>query len=124
MISNIDRTAKNTNLLNWNNELWLIDHGASLYFHHNWRHWEAHLSRTFPFVKEHVLLKKANHLTEAAQEIQSLINQEVINEIVNNIPTDWLQEEQNHRGSGEDDISIEGKRKAYSTFFDVEIIQS
>ena len=54
IISNIDRTAKNTNLLNWNKELWLIDHGASLYFHHNWASWESHLDRTFPLVSEHV----------------------------------------------------------------------
>ena len=41
MITNIDRTAKNTNLLNWNKELWLIDHGASLFFHHNWKKLES-----------------------------------------------------------------------------------
>jgi len=109
MISNIDRTAKNTNLLNWNNELWLIDHGASLYFHHNWKNWEAHLSRTFPFVKEHVLLKKANHLTEAAQIIKNSLNETVIEKIINSIPKNWLEEE----GV---DLSIEEKRKAYITF--------
>ena len=109
MISNIDRTAKNTNLLNWNDELWLIDHGASLYFHHNWNFWEAHLERTFPFVKEHVLLKKANHLAEAAQEIQSLVNEEVINNIVNSIPEDWLEEERS-------DFTTEEKRQAYGKF--------
>ncbi len=59
MISNIDRTAKNTNLLIWNKELWLIDHGASLYFHHNWDDWQSHLERTFPNVKDHVLLHES-----------------------------------------------------------------
>ena len=109
IISNIDRTAKNTNLLNWNDELWLIDHGASLYFHHNWNLWEAHLERTFPFVKEHVLLKKANHLTEAAQEIKSLINEDVISTIINSIPDNWLKEERS-------DITIEAKRQNYIEF--------
>jgi hypothetical protein len=92
MITNIDRTAKNTNLLNWKNELWLIDHGASLYFHHNWKNWEATLSRTFPNIKDHVLLERATQLTEASKEIQALINREKIIEIVSLIPEDWLIE--------------------------------
>lgn len=109
MISNIDRTAKNTNLLNWNKELWLIDHGASLYFHHNWHHWEAHLDRTFPAVKEHVLLGRANHLKEAALEIKQAINEDVIREIVTIIPDDWLGEEAM-------DLTVVEKREAYFTF--------
>ena len=57
LITNIDRTTKNTNLLMWNNELWLIDHGASLYFHHNWTNWRTHLDRSFPNIREHVLFE-------------------------------------------------------------------
>ncbi len=95
IITNIDRTAKNTNLLNWHKELWLIDHGASLYFHHNWKNWEAHLSRTFPNVKDHVLLDKADKLVEASREIQSLITEDVIENIISLIPEDWLLEESN-----------------------------
>ncbi|MEO9076989.1 MAG: HipA family kinase, partial [Gelidibacter sp.] len=48
IISNIDRTPKNPNILIWNKELWIIDNGASFYFHHNWPTWENHLTRTFP----------------------------------------------------------------------------
>lgn len=90
LISNIDRTAKNTNLLNWNNELWIIDNGASFYFHHHWETWTNHLTRTFPLIKDHVLLPKATQLQEAAKEIQQLINNDVIAEIIANIPEDWL----------------------------------
>lgn len=93
LINNIDRTAKNTNLLNWKNELWLIDHGASLYFHHNWKNWRTHLTRTFPNIKDHVLLERANHLNEASKQIQQLISKEKVNEIVSLIPDDWLVEE-------------------------------
>lgn len=93
MISNIDRTVKNTNLLNWNKELWLIDHGASLYFHHNWSTWKAHLQRTFPNIKDHVLLERANKLPEASKEIQQLIDKKKISEIISLIPEDWLIEE-------------------------------
>ena len=93
LISNIDRTAKNTNLLSWNNELWIIDNGASFYFHHDWKNWKNHLTRTFPLIKEHVLLQRATLLTEAAKEIQHLIHQDKITEIVANIPEDWLLSE-------------------------------
>ena len=93
IITNIDRTAKNTNLLNWNRELWLIDHGASLYFHHNWNHWESHLGRTFPNVKDHVLLSKATQLQEAAEQIKALVDEAKVEEIVSIIPDEWLLDE-------------------------------
>jgi len=95
MITNIDRTPKNTNLLNWNKELWLIDHGASLYFHHNWENWESHLNRTFPMVKNHVLLERAGELDQAAIAIQKMVQPQKIEEIVSAIPKDWLADESN-----------------------------
>lgn len=109
MLTNIDRTARNTNLLNWNRELWLIDHGASLYFHHNWKNWESHLSRTFPNIKEHVLLPKANKLPEAAEAIQQQLPKARLDEIVSLIPDDWLEEES-------DELSPAEKRTAYQAF--------
>jgi len=114
MIINIDRTPKNTNLLNWNKELWLIDHGASLYFHHNWGSWENYLDRTFPNIKDHVLLERAKDLMEAAAEIQSLVNTEVIAEIIAHIPEDWLEEE----GSG---LPPAEKRAAYEAYLNSRI---
>lgn len=90
LISNIDRTAKNANLLNWNQALWVIDNGASFYFHHNWPTWENHLSRTFPFIKDHVLLQQATVLPEASAEIKTQLTDALILEIVSNIPEDWL----------------------------------
>lgn len=106
IISNIDRTARNTNLLNWNRELWLIDHGASLYFHHNWSNWESHLGRTFPKVNEHVLLEKASELDKAAEQIKEHISEDVLQHIVAKIPDDWLHEES-------DDLSPQEKRSIY-----------
>ena len=93
IISNIDRTAKNTNLLHWNKEIWMIDHGASFYFHHNWETWQEHLTRTFPLVKNHVLLSQANNLTEAAAEIKQSLTQDKIEEIISKIPEEWLVNE-------------------------------
>ncbi len=114
IITNIDRTAKNTNLLNWNKELWLIDHGASLYFHHNWANWKTHLTKTFPAIKDHVLLERAENLTEAAKEIQRLIDENKITEIISNIPEDWLVEESN-------DLSPDEKRVAYVDFISAKL---
>ena len=114
LISNIDRTAKNTNLLNWNKELWVIDNGASLYFHHNWETWEQHLTRTFPLIKDHVLLPKATSLAEASEEIEQVINTAVINEIVANIPEDWLINEG-------DFLSPDEMRAAYIAFLNAKL---
>lgn len=93
LISNIDRTTKNTNLLNWKNELWVIDNGASFYFHHNWETWRNHLTRTFPLIKDHVLLKQANDLPSAAIEILRLMSEDKISQIIESIPEDWLEDE-------------------------------
>lgn len=114
MITNIDRTARNTNLLSWNRELWLIDHGASLYFHHNWKNWKSHLPRTFPNIKDHVLLNMADHLTEAAREIRQSVDQNAIEEIISLIPEDWLTEESNVLAPHE-------KRAAYTDFLNAKL---
>lgn len=109
IISNIDRTAKNTNLLNWEKELWLIDHGSSFYFHHNWGTWKDHLTRTFPLVKDHVLLKNATQLPEAAKEIKALLSGDKIEEIVAKIPEDWLTD-------ASDPLNPDEMRAAYVEF--------
>ena len=109
IISNIDRTAKNTNLLQWNKELWVIDNGASFYFHHDWKNWENHLTRTFPLIKDHVLLQKATRLKEASIEIKELLSKTKIAEIISNIPEDWLISES-------DTMSSDDMRAAYIEF--------
>ncbi len=114
IISNIDRTAKNTNLLNWNNELWIIDNGASFYFHHDWKNWKNHLTRTFPLIKDHVLLQRATNLKEAADKIRGLISEDRIVEIVSNIPEDWLLSES-------DTMSPKDMRAAYIEFINTRL---
>ncbi|HJR99894.1 MAG TPA: HipA family kinase, partial [Flavobacterium sp.] len=90
-IINVDRTFKNTNLLIWKKELWLIDHGASFYFHHSWINWETTAKTPFTLIKDHVLLPKASKLEEAHQLFTSKLNAQILKEIVNQIPEDWLQ---------------------------------
>lgn len=90
-LTNIDRTARNTNMLWWHRELWLIDHGASLYFHHAWSPWEKAADSPFPYVKDHALLPEASRLAEADAYMRSRITPEVIDAVVEAIPTDWLE---------------------------------
>ncbi len=89
-IMNMDRTPKNTNMLFWNKELWLIDHGAAFYFHHHWEGFDPKIFKSFPLIKEHVLLPYANHLEQVDEEFKSLINDNVLHELVGLIPADWL----------------------------------
>ena len=62
LLTNMDRTVRNTNMLWWHKELWLIDHGACLYFHHNPQNWQEQALRPFTLIKDHVLLKQATEL--------------------------------------------------------------
>jgi hypothetical protein len=89
-VTNIDRTARNANMLIWHRQLWLIDHGAALYFHHAWNN---HLERSrapFPMIKDHVLLKFAGSLREADQKMTERLTPEIIRQTVNLIPEVWL----------------------------------
>lgn len=90
LLMNIDRTCRNTNMLMWHKELWLIDFGASLYFHHSWVNWEKYIMNTFPQVKDHVLLPQASRIREVDRELKNTLSPEKIAEIVNFIPDDWL----------------------------------
>ncbi|MCO6175216.1 aminotransferase class I and II [Flavobacterium sp. NRK F10] len=94
-ITNVDRTFKNTNLLIWKKEIWLIDHGASFYFHHSWTNWEQSALTPFALIKDHVLLPKADNLEEAHTEFTNKLNDSILKNIVDRIPEDWLQWEDN-----------------------------
>lgn len=90
LLMNVDRTARNTNMLMWHKELWLIDHGASLYFHHSWQNWE-NPERPFTYVKDHVLLPYATALDTVDTEFRAKLTEDRINAIVALIPETWLE---------------------------------
>jgi len=92
LLTNIDRTVRNTNMLMWNRELWLIDFGASLYFHHSWSNWEQQSLQPFNNIKSHVLLPQASRLEEAGNAFTPLLTPAVVERIVDLIPDDWLHE--------------------------------
>lgn len=89
-ITNVDRTFRNTNLLIWNKEIWLIDHGASFYFHHSWSNWEQAAKTPFALIKDHVLISKASKLDQVHEEFTQKLTPNVLQKIVNTIPTEWL----------------------------------
>jgi len=116
LLTNVDRTARNTNMLIWHKELWLIDHGASLYFHHAWHDWEKQAKRPFMQVKEHVLLPYASMLAEVDPELRAVLTPERIRAIVNLIPDEWL--------SGKEFSSVAEHREAYIHFLETRIASS
>jgi len=91
LITNVDRTARNTNMLIWNKELWLIDHGAALYFHHSWDNWEEQSKKPFVQVKDHVLLPVASELEKVDKELQQIITIQHVENILELIPCSWLE---------------------------------
>lgn len=90
-ITNVDRTVRNTNMLIWNKELWLIDHGASLYMHHSWEDRARQAERPFVQVKDHVLLPYASKLNEVNERCKSILTVDLLESIVSLIPDDWLE---------------------------------
>lgn len=89
-VTNMDRTPRNTNMLIWHRALWLIDHGASLYFHHTWHEYLARSRAPFPMIKDHVLLPFASALREADARLTGRVTPAVLTGIVHQIPDAWL----------------------------------
>lgn len=117
LLTNMDRTARNTNMLIWHKELWLIDHGASLYFHHSWQNWEEQALRPFVLIKDHVLLAMASELEQVDKEFRSVLTPQVIESIVGMVPEEWLTEEYSFETSTE-------HRQAYIQFLETRVANS
>ncbi|WP_293930134.1 HipA family kinase [Sphingobacterium sp. UBA6645] len=90
LLMNVDRTAKNTNMLVWHKELWIIDYGAALYFHHSWDNWEEQIEKPFVQIKDHVLLNQASEVAKVDQEYKGLFTRENIAKVLSAIPDEWL----------------------------------
>ncbi len=107
-ITNVDRTFRNTNMLMWHKELWLIDHGSSFYFHHSWDNWETQAKSSFAFIKDHVLLPFANDLDKVDVELNPLMDEKFIQDLVQLIPDEWLNFDY--------ELSPNDLRKVYAEF--------
>jgi hypothetical protein len=89
-VTNVDRTPRNTNMLIWHRRLWLIDHGATLYFHHTWTDYRERSRAPFPLIKDHVLLQSASALHEVDATMIGRVTPDIIDNIVTLIPDAWL----------------------------------
>ncbi|WP_430613111.1 HipA family kinase [Flavobacterium sp. JP2137] len=89
-ITNVDRTFRNTNMLYWHQELWLIDHGAAFYFHHAFTNWEKSALTPFALIKDHVLLPQASELDAVDSAFKKILTPAVLEGIVQLIPEEWL----------------------------------
>ena len=91
-VTNIDRTPRNANMLVWHRRLWLIDHGAALYFHHTWTNYLDRSRDPFPAIKDHVLLRFASDLQAVDSKMTEHLTPDTIERIVQLIPDAWLVE--------------------------------
>jgi hypothetical protein len=108
-VTNVDRTARNPNLLCWHKALYFIDHGAALYFHHAWQNIEQMARSRFPAIRDHVLLPWASRIEAADAQLRPRLSGELFGRIVEQIPEDWL--------SAEPRVSTPAERRAgYMSF--------
>jgi hypothetical protein len=89
-VTNVDRTPRNVNLLIWQEKLWLIDHGASLYFHHDWQNYLARSQSPFPLIKDHTLISFAGRIPDADVALRPRLTPPLIRQIIDWIPEQWL----------------------------------
>jgi hypothetical protein len=90
LVTNVDRTARNTNMLLWHGRLWLIDHGAALYFHHAGAREAGHALGSFPAIAEHVLLPCAGSIREADARLAPRVTRALLEDIAAAVPPEWL----------------------------------
>src|SRR5262249_30965265 len=92
-VTNVDRTPRNTNMLIWHRRLWLIDHGAALYFHHTWTDYRERSRAPFPMIKDHVLLQFAHSLQEVDALMTGRITPDIIDSVINYHPqSGWFED--------------------------------
>jgi hypothetical protein len=116
-VCNVDRTARNVNMLMWHRRLWLIDHGAALYFHHAWTNGDRHARSPFPLIKDHVLLKLADRIEEVDADMRVRLTAEKMAGVVELIPEDWLTDDPGFAGKSE-------QREAYLEYFTTRLASS
>ncbi|RXS93497.1 aminotransferase class I and II [Silvibacterium dinghuense] len=124
-VQNVDRTARNPNLLVWHRTLHFIDQGAALYFHHNWQTAASKAESAFPEVAKHLLLPWASTIPEAAAQARSLLHADVLRDILARVPDAWIESEQRTAQERRNDyLDYLMRRLAASAHFEEEAIRS
>lgn len=96
--ANVDRTPRNANMLLWHKKLWLIDHGAAFFYHHNQDTFLSNATNPFRQIKDHILLPFADEIEQADAELSAKLTPDVLWEVVNLIPDEWLDDAEKERG--------------------------
>lgn len=109
-VANVDRSARNTNLLMWHRRLWLIDHGAALTFHHAWTDDPQRASKPFALIRDHVLLRHASAVAEIDAVLAARLDETTLAAIVATLPDDWLEADPAF-------VSVAANRDAYVRHF-------
>lgn len=107
---NVDRTARNANLLVWHKKIYAIDHGAALFFHHDWSTMETKIASPFPQIAQHVLLPWASEIEKAGAAAREKLSEDVLTRIVGEVPDAWLEMVPGI-------LSAEQRRAGYLDFF-------
>src|SRR5690606_9684269 len=122
LVTNVDRTARNPNMLMWHRKLWLIDHGAALYFHHAWdEDYVAHSRTPFPAIKDHVLLPFAGGLEAADRRMAARVTRDVVADVVSLVPGEWLEAGAGGSPAGDRDVYaryLRGRLEARPAFLE------
>ena len=117
LVTNVDRTARNVNMLIWQEQLWLIDHGASLYFHHSWPGYAERAASAFPMSRQHVLLARASNLAAADRDAKERLAGMDWAELVAAIPDEWL-------GGEEIFVDVAAQRQGYVDYLTARLAAS
>jgi hypothetical protein len=116
-VTNVDRTPRNPNLLWWHRALYLIDHGAALYFHHSWQDAETMARSPFKTVRDHILLPWASRIEEADRRLRPLLDTGLFTRVLEMIPDGWLPAEPGPPTPA-------GKRAGYLAFLEQRLASS
>jgi hypothetical protein len=106
LVTNVDRTARNTNMLVLHDQPWLIDHGAALYVHHRWSGWRDRIQSPFQQIADHVLLPLAGDLRAADERLRPRLTVDTVQRIIAEVPEDWFDDEDEFE-------DIDAQRQAY-----------
>jgi hypothetical protein len=109
-VTNVDRTPRNTNLLVSGERVWLIDHGAALFFHHRWAGWRERAQSPFVQIADHVLLHAAGDLTAADARLRPRLGRATLRSIVDAVPGEWLDDDE------PEFADFDQQRQAYLTY--------
>lgn len=122
LLTNIDRTARNPNILVWEDRLWLIDHGAAMYFHHDWASVDETRARSaFLPIREHVLLPAAGDLLDTDARLAPLLSVDVLQAILKAVPDELLMDAP--QGREPDFATAEQNREAYLNYFQARLLE-